>query len=96
MSRATINTALPLPPKEYSSEYMSRLLRQIFLALERINTVGPISCGSDLSNTVGYPISGLTIVNIPTDSAVVANLPDWSVWCDTSAGNVLKVKIPTP
>lgn len=85
MSRATINTALPLPPKEYSVDYMNRLIRQLFLSLQRIDTIGPITCGSDFSNAAGYPISGLTIVNVPTSPD---DLPPGSVWSD---GGTLKI-----
>lgn len=77
----TSNSALPLPPKEYSSEYMGRLLRQLNFIFGRLNSIRPITAGSDLSQqNVGYPISGLTIVNIPTSSA---NLPPGSVWSDS-------------
>lgn len=82
----TSNSALPNAPKEYSQEYMNRLLRQLNLVLTRINSIHPITVGSDLSQqVVGYPISGLTIVNVPTSSA---NLPSGSVWSD---GGTLKI-----
>jgi hypothetical protein len=77
----TTNSALPLAPKEYSQEYMNRLLRQLGLVIAKINAIRPLTVGSDLSQqTVGYPISGLTIVNVPTSSA---NLPSGSVWSDS-------------
>lgn len=76
----TSDSALPLPPKEYSPEYMGRLLRQLNFIFGRLNSVRPVTVGSDLSQqNVGYPISGLTIVNIPTSSA---GLPSGSVWSD--------------
>ena len=82
----TANTALPLPPKDYEQGYMGRLVRQLNFALNKLTTVVPITCGSDLSTQVrGYPISGLTIIDIPTSSA---NLPSGSVWSD---GGVLKI-----
>jgi hypothetical protein len=96
MSSKLTPTALPTPPREYDVGYMDRLVKQIALEFNKSRAVTPITCGSDLSNEAGYPISGLTIINVPTDPAVVALLPDWSVWCDTSADNVLKIKIPTP
>lgn len=89
-------TALPAAPNEYSVEYMNRLVRQIGIEFTKMAATTPFTCGSDLSGEAGFPISGLTIINVPTDPDVVALLPDWSVWCDTSAGNVLKIKIPTP
>jgi hypothetical protein len=82
----TTNSALPLPPKDYSQEYMNRLLKQLSLVIAKINAIRPLTVGSDLSQqTVGYPISGLTIVNVPTSSA---NLPSGSVWSD---GGTLKI-----
>lgn len=82
----TTNSALPLAPKEYSQEYMNRLLKQLSLVISKINAIRPLTVGSDLSQqTVGYPISGLTIVNVPTSSA---NLSSGSVWSD---GGTLKI-----
>ena len=88
MSKIIAKTALPLPSREYNLEYMNRLVKQIELALSKITAVGPITCGSDLGNDAGHPVSGLTIVNVPTSSN---NLPVGSVWCDTTANNVLKI-----
>lgn len=80
------NTALPLPPKEYDQEYMNRLIRQISFALSKANAAVPLTVGSDLSGQIaGYPVSGLTIVNVPTSST---DLLPGSVWSD---GGVLKI-----
>ena len=82
----TTNSALPLAPKDYSQEYMNRLLKQLSIVIAKINAIRPLTVGSDLSQqTVGYPISGLTIVNVPTSSV---NLPSGSVWSD---GGTLKI-----
>lgn len=79
-------TALPLPTREYSPEYMNRLIRQINISLNKLGGVGPITCGSDLTSQVaGHPVSGLTIINIPTSAT---GLPVGSVWSD---GGVLKI-----
>ena len=73
-------SALPLPPREYNQEYMNRLLRQLGLILNEINSIRPLTVGSDLTNQVAaYPISGLTIINVPTSST---GLPSGSVWSD--------------
>lgn len=85
MSRISVRTALPLPTREYNIDYMNRLLRQIELSLDKLNFVGPITCASDLTNQAGYPVSGLTIINIPTSST---GLPVGSVWSD---GGTLKI-----
>lgn len=79
-------TALPLPPKEYDQDYMNRLLRQIDFALRKIQAIGPITVGSDPTRQIAaFPISGLTIQNIPTSST---GLPVGSVWSDSG---VLKI-----
>lgn len=88
MSRIISNTALPLPTAEYSQEYMNRLIQQLTIAFTRMGAVGPIVCGSDLTGAAGYPVSGLTIVNVPTSPT---DLPVGSIWCDTTANNVLKI-----
>lgn len=76
----TPNSSLPLPPKEYSQEYMNRLVRQIDLIVNRLNSVRPIRVGSDLSQqNVGYPISAITIDDIPTSAT---GLPSGSIWSD--------------
>ncbi len=80
------NTALPLPPRDYNQDYMNRLVKQLSLTIARINAIRPVIVGSDLSGELaGYPISGLTIVNVPTSSA---GLPSGSVWSD---GGTLKI-----
>ena len=80
------NSALPLPPEDYDRQYMNRLIRQLDFALKSLNSVRPVTAGSDLtSQTAAYPISGLTIVNVPTSST---GLPPGSVWSD---GGVLKI-----
>lgn len=80
------STALPLPPKDYNQDYMNRLVKQLSLTIARINAIQPLTVGSDLSGELaGYPVSGLTIVNVPTSSA---GLPPGSVWSD---GGTLKI-----
>lgn len=84
-SQVTV-TALPLPPGEYSPEYMNRLIKQIGVALAKLAAIGPLTCGSDLtSQNSGFPVSGLTIINIPTSPT---GLPSGSVWSD---GGTLKI-----
>lgn len=79
-------SALPLPPREYNQEYMSRLLRQLGLIINQINSVRPLTVGSDLTSQVAaFPVSGLTIINIPTSPT---GLPSGSVWSD---GGILKI-----
>lgn len=80
------NTALPLPPKEYDQEYMNRLIRQINFSLSKLQAIRPITVGSDQTSKIAaFPISGLTIQDIPTSST---GLPVGSVWSDSG---VLKI-----
>lgn len=80
------SSALPLPPKDYSVEYMNRLIRQLELTLRRLHSGGPMHAGSDLSRSVAaYPISALTLEDIPTSPT---DLPSGSVWSD---GGTLKI-----
>ena len=79
-------SAFPLAPKEYNQEYMNRLIRQLEITLRRLHAGQPIRAGSDLSQTVAnYPISALTLDDIPTSST---GLPSGSVWSD---GGTLKI-----
>lgn len=80
------NSALPLAPKEYDQAYMDRLLRQIDLSIRKLQAIRPLTVGSDPTTQVAaFPISGLTIQNIPTSST---GLPVGSVWSDSG---VLKI-----
>jgi hypothetical protein len=85
MSSKLTPTALPTPPKDYNVGYMDRLVKQISLEFTRQRATTPITCGSDLSNEAGFPISGLTIINVPTSPT---DLPSGSVWSD---GGILKI-----
>lgn len=85
MSTNAANTALPLPPPKYDAPYMSRLVRQINLVFNKFTSIGPIVCGSDLSGQGGSPISGLSIINVPTSPDKLAK---GSVWSD---GGILKI-----
>jgi hypothetical protein len=79
-------TALPLPPKEYNQEYMNRLIKQLDFAIRKLQSIRPITVGSDLSSQIAaFPISGLTIQDIPTSPT---GLPAGSVWSDSG---VLKI-----
>lgn len=85
MSKVVTTSALPLPPKEYTADYMNRLVRQINLEINKMRAVGPVTCGSDLTDQSGNPVSGLTIVNVPTSPTGLAK---GMVWSD---GGTLKI-----
>jgi len=82
----TAFSAFPLPPKDYNSEYMSRLIRQLEITLRRLHAGQPLRGGSDTTESIAaYPISALTLDNIPTSAT---GLPSGSVWSD---GGTLKI-----
>ena len=85
MSSKLTPTALPTAPEEYSREYMNRLVRQISLEFTKQAATTPFTCGSDLSNEAGFPISGLRIIDVPTSPT---GLSVGSVWSD---GGTLKI-----
>jgi hypothetical protein len=65
---------------------MHRLLRQIALSINKLHADRPLTGASDLSEQiVGYPISALTLRDIPTSPT---GLPSGSVWSD---GGTLKI-----
>lgn len=79
-------SAFQVPPKDYSQEHMTRLVRQLQILVNQLSTPGPISGASDLTNSIkGYPVSALTLTDIPT---VATGLPSGSVWSD---GGTLKI-----
>lgn len=73
---------LPSAPEEYSEPYMSGLLRVFYLFFQQINAVQPINITS----------LNINVERLPTQ-ADLANLRVGDVYRDSSAGNVLKIKV---
>ena len=73
---------LALAPKEYSQEYINKLNNTLRLFFNNIDSVQPISIAS----------LNINISTLPTE-ADVATLRSGDVYRDTTAGNVLKVKV---
>ncbi len=60
---------------------MHRLVRQLQIVINSLNSQGPITAGSDATLTdMGHPISALTLINVPTSAT---GLPSGSVWSDS-------------
>ena len=78
-NRATPN--LPPPPKEYDQQQMQALVNVIRLFFDQLNAEQVLT------------LSGLIIhtSTLPTQASL-ANLRSGTVYVDTSAGNVLKIK----
>jgi hypothetical protein len=97
-----VSPRLPNPPKEYTQAYMEQLLRVIFLYFNQLDNPGPISGATQRNGTKitsGLSFSqpdpttpGLYVISLPTQ-ADYANLRAGDVYYDTTAGNVLKVKV---
>jgi hypothetical protein len=73
---------LPIAPEEYTPVYISQMLNILNLYFQQLNAVQPISV-SQLN---------IDVERLPTQ-ADVANLRAGDVYRDSSAGNVLKIKV---
>ena len=73
---------LPTAPQEYNETYMSGLTNILYLFFQQISSVQPINITK----------LNLDITRLPTQ-ADVATLRSGDVYRDSSAGNVLKVKV---
>lgn len=73
---------LPVAPDEYSAVYMSQMLNILNLFFQQLNAVQPISIAQ----------LNIDVERFPTQ-ADVANLRVGDVYRDSSAGNVLKIKV---
>ena len=74
--------SLPIAPDKYSAVYMSQMLNILNLFFQQLNAVQPISVAK----------LNIDVERFPTQ-ADVANLRVGDVYRDSSAGNVLKVKV---
>ena len=73
---------LPIAPEEYTPVYISQMLNILNLYFQQLNAVQPISV-SQLN---------IDVERLPTQTDV-ANLRAGDVYRDSSAGNVLKIKV---
>ena len=73
---------LPTPPSEYNEIYMAEYNRILYLFFQQISAVQPINITS----------LNINVERLPTQ-ADVATLRVGDVYRDSSAGNVLKIKV---
>ena len=73
---------LPSAPQEYNEPYMSGVLNVLYLFFQQVNAVQPINIAK----------LNIDLNTLPTQ-ANLATLRAGDVYRDTSAGNVLKVKV---
>lgn len=82
---AELNTtapSLPLPPEEYNKRYFDQFNNVLRLYFNQLSNPGDMG-GSTLN---------LNLVTLPTQ-ADLANLRSGDVYRDTTAANVLKIKV---
>lgn len=93
--------ALPLAPVEYQQQYqdqLNRILAQYFAQIDNPGAVAGSASGVGTTSVVAAlnfsrpDGAGATVYSFPTQ-ADLANLRAGDVYVDTSAGNVLKMKI---
>lgn len=73
---------LPIPPREYSVEYMDQLLQVLRLYFGTANAVAPLNVAS----------LNIDLRSLPTEAALLT-LRSGDVYRDTTADNALKVKV---
>ena len=89
---------LPNAPEEYDPLYVNQLLSLLRLYFNQIDNIGPINIttprnGTDVISALSFPaVPNTAVPSLPTQ-ADLANLRVGDVYYDTSAGNVLKIKV---
>ena len=89
---------LPNPPDEYDPLMMNQLVNVLRLYFNQLDNVGPIAASSQFNGTAVIaglsfpPTQGTSVPSLPTQ-ANLANLRIGDIYYDTSADNVLKVKL---
>jgi hypothetical protein len=89
---------LPNPTPDYDFTMMNQLLSVLRLYFNQLDNAGPIAASSQFNGTdvvagLSFPPTGNTTTpSLPTQ-ANLANLRVGDIYYDTSASNVLKVKV---
>jgi hypothetical protein len=93
---------LPVAPLEYDARYIDQLTSILRLYFNQLDNAGPIAAATQRVN--GIIVAGLSFVqpdpaalntfkvSLPTE-ADLSDLRSGDIYYDTTAGNVLKVKI---
>lgn len=96
--------ALPAAPVQYNQRYMDTLLNVLRLYFQTLDNPGPsaastqyvnIRGGTEIVSAINFSLvdsTGTRVVSLPTQ-ADLANLKVGDVYYDTTANNVLKVKV---
>lgn len=95
---------LPAAPIEYTQRYMDTLLNILRLYFQTLDNPGPCAAstqyvnirgGNQIVSALNFSLvdsNGVRVVSLPTEADLV-NLKVGDVYYDTTANNVLKVKL---
>jgi len=89
---------LPIAPEEYDPAYANQLNNLLRLYFNQIDNSSPINISTERVGTniiaalSAPPVAGTSVPSLPTE-ADLANLRIGDVYYDTTASNVLKVKV---
>ena len=81
---------LPQVPTEYNQQFMQQFINILNLYSQQLNNDGPLQ-GTALNLSTIDQTTKLNTVTLPTQTNL-ANLRTGTIYYDTSAGNVLKIK----
>lgn len=96
--KSVVAPRLPNASPEYDRDVMNQLLNVLRLYFNQLDSAGPIAAASQFNGTniiAGLsfaPNPGSTTPSLPTQ-ADLANLRVGDIYYDTTANNVLKVKV---
>lgn len=96
--KSVVAPRLPNASAEYDRSVMNQVLNVLRLYFNQLDSAGPIAAASQFNGTniiAGLsfaPNPGSTTPSLPTQ-ADLANLRVGDIYYDTTAGNVLKVKV---
>ena len=89
---------LPVAPDVYDAGYINQLLNLLRLYFNQIDNSSPINISTEriganiIAALSAPPVAGTAVPSLPTE-ADLANLRVGDVYYDTTASNVLKVKV---
>ena len=98
----SVASRLPTPPADYDQTWMNNFIQILRIYFNQIDNAGPITASSSGVGSTKV-VSGLSFIHpspsnpnvfvtsLPTQDDL-SNLRSGSIYYDTSAGNVLKIK----
>ena len=96
--RPVVAPRLPSAPQEYNAQYQEQFMNILRLYFNQLDNSGPINISTQriganiIAALSAPPVPGTATPSLPTQ-ADLANLRVGDVYYDTTASNVLKVKV---